>query len=290
MDETGFGTLRNPSDCSVPYSLGRLSWVHGVDFSGAENAGTKIWIASGVIEEDVLRIEDCRPAEALPGSDRDRDRCLAALWDFIGKQQVCAFGLDFPFGLPQVLIKEDSWEDFVLSFRDRCFSPKEFREACRTAAGGSELKRVTDRERQTPFSPYNLRLYRQTYFGIRDVLGPLVRKHLAYVLPMQSALLDKPWVFEVCPASTLKQESLYLRYKGRSKEKQVARARVLKGIEEKGALLISAALRATVLGDPHGDALDSVVAAFATFRALRNPVCLAIERNDAYALEGYVYV
>jgi hypothetical protein len=39
-----------------------------------------------------------------------------------------------------------------------------------------------------------------------------------------------------------------------------------------------------------GDALDSVIAALATFKALRDPAFPAVESNDAYALEGYVYV
>ncbi|GAF97778.1 unnamed protein product, partial [marine sediment metagenome] len=158
------------------------------------DAGKKIWIASGVIEEGVLQIEDCRRGDALPGSGKGRDRCLAALRDFLEREEACAFGLDFPFGLPRALVKQGSWDDFVLSFPDNYSSPEEFRRVCRVAAGDSELKRVTDLESHTPFSPYNLRLYRQTYFGIRDVLHPLVRDHLAYVLPMQSALPDRPWI------------------------------------------------------------------------------------------------
>jgi hypothetical protein len=149
--------------------------IYGVDFSGAAKAGNKIWITSGVIEGKALRVEACHRAADLPGSSQDRDRCLAALRDFIRQGEASAFGLDFPFGLPRALIQEDCWEDFIFSFSNRYPDPEAFREACRAVAGGSELKRVTDRESHTPFSPYNIRLYRQTYFGIRDVLGPLLR-------------------------------------------------------------------------------------------------------------------
>jgi hypothetical protein len=270
-------------------SSDRPRQVYGIDFSGAKDAGKKIWIASGIIDDDALRIEDCRRAEALPGSGRSRDRCLAALKDFIGREKTAVFGLDFPFGLPRALIKQDRWESFVLSFPDDYPSPEAFRRACHATAGGRELKRATDRESQTPFSPYNLRLYRQTYFGIRDVLYPLVRDQLACVLPMQTMLPDKPWILEICPASTLKQEALYQPYKGRSEEHRQAREHILRGVEKK-ALSIPAELRAEIVGNREGDALDSVIAAFATFRALHDPAGLVPEGNDAYKLEGYVYI
>lgn len=260
--------------------------VHGVDFSGAANAGKKIWITSGVIEDCALRIEDCRRAEALPRSRKDRDQCLTALRDFIRREHASVFGLDFPFALPRELIKENSWEDFVLSFPDRYPNPEEFRKTCRAGAHNRELRRVTDKESDTPFSPYNLRLYRQTYFGIRDVLGPLVQDHLVCVLPMQSVLPGRPWILEVCPASTLKRQNLYKPYKGGSKKHYAARMRILEALEGTGVLPVpEPTLRPSILDNRDGDALDSVIAAFATFRALRNPAC-----NENYALEGYVFV
>lgn len=255
------------------------------------DAGRKIWIASGVIERGALRIEECRRAEELPGSGRGRAHCLESLTNFIAAERACAFGLDFPFGLPRVLVKEESWEDFVLAFPSRYSSPAEFREACRLAAGGAELRRVTDLEARTPFSVYNLRLYRQTYFGIRDLLYPLVRDQLACVLPIQRPFLDRPWIFEICPASLLKREKLYLPYKGGTQEHRRARARILNGIESSGHLSVrTSKLRTAVMDDHHGDALDSVTAAFATFQALSKPAGLAAPGNGAYALEGYVYV
>ncbi len=265
--------------------------VYGVDFSGAKDAGKKIWIASGIIEEDTLRIDECRRADTLPGSGKSRSQCLTALRDFIAREKACALGFDFPFGLPRPLVKQESWEDFVLSFPGDYSSPEEFRRVCREAAGGRELKRVTDRESRTPFSPCNLWLYRQTYYGIRDLLYPLVRDHLACVLPMQTALPDRPWVLEICPASTLKRQGLYLSYKGGTDAHHTARVLVLERLEAIGALSTpTQAVRSAILEDRGGDALDSVIAAFATFRALRDPALLAVEGNEAYALEGYVYV
>ncbi|MFQ5521150.1 MAG: DUF429 domain-containing protein [Candidatus Methylomirabilia bacterium] len=263
--------------------------VYGVDFSGAVDAGRKTWVAGGVIERNAFRIEGLGPAAALPGSGRNRDQCLPALREFIERQQACVFGLDFPFGLPRELLAEASWEEFVLAFSRRYHSPEEFRSACLKAAGGSELKRVTDRDRKTPFSAYNIRLYRQTYFGIRDVLHPLVLHRLACVLPMQTPQPERPWILEICPASVLKQANLYAPYKGATDSHRARRARILEEIMETQNLLVDSTRCSVVLDDRGGDALDSIVAALAGFRALQSGAALTAPTHTAYTLEGYVY-
>jgi hypothetical protein len=159
---------------------------------------------------------------------------------------------------------------------------------CTAASGGRELKRFTDIEAKTPFSPYNLRLFRQIYFGIREVLGPLLRNNAVCVLPVQRALPDRAWLLEICPASTLKREHLSIPYKGRGEKKRTARVKILEGIKKTGGLKIrKSALRSKILEDRDGDALDSVIAALATFRALKNG--FAFDKNAPYALEGWVY-
>ena len=267
------------------------SRVYGVDFSGAAKAGKRIWIASGRIRGGGLDIEDCRQGQDLPGSSGELTQCLAALRQFISKQKECVFGMDFPFGLPADLVRAGGWDAFVLSFGDRYEDAEHFNETCRLAANRRELRRITDEECQTPFSPYNLRLYRQTYYGIRDVLGPLVRERSVSVLPMQSPLPGKPWLLEVCPASTLRKLGVLHRpYKGRDEESRRNRARILKGIEGSGAVSIRAAgLRAMVIDDSGGDALDSVVAALASFCALSAISQSRVPKSKPYALEGHVY-
>jgi hypothetical protein len=260
--------------------------IYGVDFSGSKDAGKHIWVASGVIEGDALCVKTCCRADTLPGSSKQREQCLSALCTFIAGKSNAAFGCDFPFGLPGPLVDQGSWESFVLAFPGRYESADAFRQTCREAADGSELKRATDEESETPFSPYNLWLYRQTYYGIRDVLYPLVRDGTACVLPMQTPQPEKPWLLEVCPASTLKREWLYYSYKGREEQKREARERILEVLEEKGMLVIpDQEIRGKILENQGGDALDSVIAALATVRALRSPEA----RGEIYALEGYVY-
>jgi fructoselysine-6-P-deglycase FrlB-like protein len=264
--------------------------VYGIDFSGATDAGKRIWIARGTVECGVLRILECSRAESIEGFGRDRDQCLAALRVLIARRPHAVFGLDFPFGLPRKLVPEKSWQQFVLSFPKQYRSPDAFRQHCLDAAGGKELRRVTDREASAPFSAYNLRLYRQTYFGIRDLLSPLVRDGLATVLPMQDAQPRGPWILEICPASTLKNRKLYQPYKGRTTERRDGRRSILRALEEAGTLSVPDGLRPVVEEDIGGDALDSVIAALETFEAVwmgREKLALPDEKSG---VEGYICV
>ncbi len=266
-----------------------MNRIIGIDFSGGAQAGRKIWIAVGRVEGATLLIEDSFRGEALPDSGRDRARCLAALRAYIRSVGEALIGLDFPFSLPRELLEDSRWEPFIRSFPDRFGTPQAFRHFCLTAGRGRELKRLTDLESKTPFSPYNLRLYRQTYFGLREVIGPLVNDRAARVLPMQTGRSGRPRLIEICPASTLKRLAWYRPYKGTAIKHRQARAAILQSLSREGVQL-AGQLKPIVLAEPEGDALDSVIAAWATYRAL--PL---IDRGEdrakrIYRLEGYVYV
>jgi hypothetical protein len=294
-----FGAKRKRHTFSEPSRLSRKRMmvsnvksrrcVYGVDFSGARDAGERIWIARGNnIGEETLDVVDLFQAKALSGSGRERGLSHRALATFIGEQEHGIFGLDFPFSLPRDLVRGKSWEEFVLTF-DRAYkSPEEFRRLCRSEANGRELRRHTDIESRTPFSPYNLRLYKQTYFGIRDVLAALVKTDTARILPMQQPLDGKAWVLEICPASTLKGENLSMPYKWRADNRRAARLMILEAIEERLRLRVTKSiLRSRIVSDIGGDALDSVIAALATFKALRTT--FAIDTSCPYDIEGWVY-
>jgi hypothetical protein len=264
--------------------------IYGVDFSGAVDAGRKIWITSGIVRASRLIVEDCFQGAALPGATKDRTRCLAALRAFIGDAGPSIFGLDFPLGLPRELLGRDSWAAFIREFPHRFEAPQFFRQWCLAAAGGRELKRRTDREARTPFSPYNLRLYRQTYFGLRELISPLVRRRKVCVRPMQTARLGLPWLIEICPASTLKQRQLYVPYKGKSIGHRAARSSILRSISRAESIELAAPIRSRLLDDPEGDALDSFIAAAAVFGALESPQRLNGLFDQIDALEGRVFV
>lgn len=262
--------------------------VVGVDFSGARDAGNRIWIAEGEIENGAVRIETCFPARDLPGSAAARRAALAALVEFLAAQDGAVIGLDFPFGLPVPLIAEATWEAFVAAFPARYGSAEGFRAACNEAAGGRELKRRTDVEARTPFAVYNLRLFRQTYAGIAEVLRPLVATDAARVLPMQHPVDGKPVIAEICPASLLKSRGLYPSYKGRRDAHRRARRSIVRGLAARGLLApLTARIARTVVADHGGDALDSVVAALgAAVAAGRRGGAPPVDRLDA--IEGRV--
>jgi hypothetical protein len=273
--------------------MGTRRRVHGIDFSGAVDAGRRIWIASGVTRGGALEIEACGPASERLGTEPSPVTCLRVLRAFIRGERAAIVGCDFPFGLPEPLVDAPTWAVFARTFPRRFRNAEEFRLWCVGRSDGRELRRVTDRETRTPWSAYNRRLYRQTYFGIAHVLSPLVRDRAVCVLPMQRASSGLPWLVEVCPASLLKKEGLAGGYKGGSRraraERRAVRRRILRHFEQTVPLRVAPALRSAILDDPGGDALDSVIAAVAAYRAVRDPTARTRHSQTAYALEGYVF-
>jgi hypothetical protein len=264
--------------------------VHGIDWSGARDAGRRIWIATAAPEGGGARLTGLQRAEDLPGATRSRDRCLPALRQWLSAQGACAVGMDFPFGLPLPLIQEQDWVAFVRRFAERFADPEAFRRWCLERGGGREHKRVTDVETRTPFCPYNLRMYRQTYWGIAHILMPLVGAGTAVALPMQAPRPGVPWLLETCPASVLKRSGLYRPYKGVSDSHRGQRRRILDTLIARGWLAIGAkGLRQRILGDAGGDALDAVVAVATTARVVSEGGMMRVASSSAYALEAYVY-
>ncbi len=254
--------------------------IYGVDFSGAVDAGRKIWIAGGQADADGLHLSICLQAAALPGGSIKRDPALAALRTFITAQTEAAFGLDFPFSLALPELPYATWSEFARRF------PEDYPEPA--ALLGRNARRLTDHEAKTPFAPGNLRLYRQTYYGLRDLLAPLVAADAARVVPMQPPTPGKPLLAEICPASTLKRLGLYAPYKGQSAAHRTQRERILRHLQRRG-LTLEAGIEALLLEDAEGDALDSAIAAFTTADCAQRG---AFHQPDQppYTLEGRVYV
>jgi len=264
--------------------------IFGLDFSGAADAGRRLWLAEGSHDADGFRLDRCLPGSDLPGSAARRDACLTAVVEFIAGQRHAVIGCDFPFGLPAVLMRTKTWRDFALGFDARYADPAALRDDCMRRANGRELKRSGDRTARVPFSAYNIRLYRQTFHGIRDLLAPLVRRDAARILPMQTAWAGRPWLVETCPASTLKQAGLYLSYKGAGKERRAARRRIVAGLVRQGLLRpLRPALRALAVADEGGDALDAIIAAAATARAWRRGDFDSRPADGPTTLEGQIY-
>ena len=110
------------------------------------------------------------------------------------------------------------------------------------------------------------------------------------VLPLQTPEPDKPWVLEICPASTLKRFDLYKTYKKNTEEQREARSHILSEFELRGQLKFTdESVRKKVISDSAGDALDSVIATLSTFRVIRNPEALFPKGHNISLIEGYVY-
>jgi hypothetical protein len=265
--------------------------IYGVDFSGALDAGKKIWVTRGAENNGVLCIKDCLRGSHLPGSSVDRMRSLHALREYIRWRPTGAFGLDFPFGLPGDLVQHKSLIEFLVAFPGEYKSPEKFRDLCLCKAGGREKKRKTEAQAKTPFSPYNLRIYKQTFFGISAVLSPLICNDLARIHPVQRPSTRKPLLLEICPASTLKRLRLYgSKYKGRGLGHRKERASILRHLEERCPVRFDPpGLYRTVMEDTGGDALDSVIAATAVHRALNTKSTFSEGDKKVLDMEGYVY-
>jgi hypothetical protein len=241
----------------------------GVDFSGARDAGRAIWIAEGAIRRDGLELADCRPAAELPNGARLRAAALAALVAYLGAQTDAVIGCDFPVGLPKELVEEADWPAFLVEFAKRHASAEAFRADCRKRSP-RELRRPTDIAAKTPFCAWNLRLYRQTYHGIADLLAPLVAAGRATVGPMQPTAEGRAWILETCPASVLKRLGLYRSYKGRSAGAARNRRAIIDALVAHGALVRpEPRLRSRLVEDRGGDALDAVIACLAAVAAAR---------------------
>ena len=280
--------------------------VYGVDFSGAQDAERNIWIAGGALTDDGLEIETLGSARELLSDASGREATHAALVDWLRERESAVVGLDFSFGLPSTLLDaiDDppaDWGAFLNAFPPAgCTGPDAFedwgKERTREATDGERafLKRDTDGPVGAS-SPYGFIGSTITYYGVRDVLGPLVRgsdggEAVATVAPMQTTAFEPPLtLLETYPAGVLDDLGLQRRnYKGASEAERDARRANLDGLTSSVDVAVRDDDREIIVDDTGGDALDAVVAAAATLRAVDDSFEYDKERYKP--LEGYIYV
>lgn len=267
--------------------------LYGVDFGDDFESGDEIWIAEATVDDDRLRVLDCQSASDRFGVSDDRALVLGSLTSFLSSiPDSSVVGLDFPFGLPDQLIPFDDWVTLLARFPDWFTSPDDLRRRCVMHAelvtgSRTTLQRETD-EPLGALSPYDDRLQNRTFYGIRDVLRPLVTTELVAVQPMMEPTTARPSLIETYPAGTLDELELHMAtYKDDTERARRHRAENLDGIEEHGVIFPSE-VRSRVLEDSGGNALDSVVAAFAAYR---NTVSgLQTSWIADREVEGHIYV
>jgi hypothetical protein len=261
--------------------------ILGIDFSGASDAGRKIWIAEARLSSDgPLALTDIRPACELENGGDAPDVAIAALRRHILLEAGTVAGCDFPFSIPRTLIEEESWEAFISAFPARFDHADAFRDWAFRKAGMKETRRVTDQAVKTPFNSYNIRIHRQTWWGVRALLHPLVISKTAVIRPYQAMPKDgRPIVIEACPASSMKSIGFYPPYKGRSERHRLARRAVVRRLVDDGYLeMPGRSVQRRLLDNAGGDALDAVIAAIATAQA---DLSLDADANELF--EGRIY-
>lgn len=264
--------------------------LHGVDFSGARQAGHDLWIAEATVDDGSLLVESVTSAADRFGV-ADRGPCLGRLCEFL--RDATVVGMDFPFGLPTTVHERASWDDFLRWFptAPAFTDPDVFEAACKERAEAATdgtttyARRVTD-EPVGALSPYDVRVKAQTFYGVRDVLARLGTGDAVTVEPMQGG--DGTTLCEVYPAATLATLDLPAQeYKEGAERARERRATIVDGLAAETRLSFNDEVRALLVDDAGGDAIDSVVAALATDRARRTD----FEPDREYdPVEGHIYV
>lgn len=272
-------------------STGTGVGVHGVDFSGAAEPGESVWLTTGAWDGDRLRVTRARSATEAFGAG-DRETVFAGLRRFVRAGDVT--GLDVSFGLPRAVLPEDvgtwvesiRWVAETYGEGDALSAQAAWKDRARESeADGVELKRATDAPVGAS-SPYSFITRYQTFHALRDLFAPVLDE--VAVEPMVPG--EGPILVETYPAGTLRELGLPDRkYKDDRKYEDgpERRKRILDGLVGWGVDLPDGA-RGRYLGDPEGDALDSLVACVATARAVEARFAVDEERYDP--VEGYIYV
>lgn len=253
--------------------------ILGVDFSGAKLAGEKIWAAHATLENDSLQFKSVQQGLALPDSEAEREKVFPALVKWISSFDDYICGLDFPFSLNAENIG-DNWHHWL---KDQVAL---YDDADAFRAKFSDVRRRCDIEAKTPFSPLNKRLYRQTFYGLHDVIWPLVQRG-AQVLPFDAPADSTRQLIEICPASLLKKEKFYLSYKGKSASQKENRGIIWDEMQRRTDFEAEDAFRKVAIADFEGDALDAVLSALCVVNSLSD---LKIKpRDEIEHREGRVY-
>ena len=213
--------------------------LHGVDFSGADSGGAaKIRMVSRDLDA---------PGSAVRQDGRfDRGalvrRILAMRED--GRRHLVR--IDAPVGLPldtlrsfEVTPEWSAMAEWIAGFG----SPRLWRGEVR-GVDRREPKRVCDTAFRTPMAPMNLRVFKQTWTLIAEVLRPLAQAG----------------VCEGCPASVLRLKGWPDHgYKGAGDPPRRVRADILKRLQGRERLVLAAEMARAAEDDPEGDLLDAIL-------------------------------
>jgi hypothetical protein len=167
--------------------------------------------------------------------------------------------IDAPFGLPLETLRcfevQPSWlamADWLVAFG----SPRLWRGAIRQTVR-KEPRRLCDEQFRTPMAPMNLRVFKQTWTLIAEVLKPLVDAGVR-IEPVHAAA-SSVTVCEGCPASLLRMKGWPDHgYKGQGEPPRAVRADLMRRMYRE-RIVVTTDMEAAAIDDVEGDLLDALL-------------------------------
>lgn len=254
-----------------------LPVVHGVDFSGADSGGaTKI----RVVTRDLSA-----PKVPVTSMGRlDRRGLVRAVLSTPEDGRIHLWRIDAPMSVPaEIAAAFEVPVDWVAIARwmQALGSPRHWRGTVRDRTR-REPRRECDREFATPMSPLNLRVFKQTWTFVCEVLLPLAEQgvRIEPCVPGAGASA-RVRVAEGCPSSVLHAYGWPRRgYKGGGEPPRAQRAAILERLRGTG-MQVPDQIAAEAVRDEEGDLLDALL--------LATPPFASAPSAAAMAGEGWVY-
>ena len=216
-----------------------------IDWSGARDAGRRAWVCRAQGAGSKLRVTELyRVADR--GGRAVEDLLAYVEASVVDPPGVRWVGFDFPFSVTRRVAERlghRSWWTLVSSWERRFPDAAAFARECTVASvavtGTKEGKRRTDTATGAPMSPWNLRLFRQTYHGVR-LLGRLAGRGRVAILPWNLPDDGEVRVIEICPAATLAAAGERSQgYKGRRASHAERRMHLLRLIQDRWRVSLS---------------------------------------------------
>jgi hypothetical protein len=242
--------------------------LHGVDFSGADKGGLhKIRIAT--LDSGSVQI-----------ARADRGQLLRAIIDSAALSERHIWRIDAPVGLPLATLRAHGVQEEWLASAQWALesgSPRAWRSMMRSVSR-EEPRRRADIEARTPMAPMNLRIFKQTWTLMCEVLLPLHAAGVS-IVPM-APTASNAMVCEGCPSSVLQRRGWPARgYKGSGGPPRQVRHLILQKLAGTG-LRVPPRIAAEAEEDEEGDALDALL--------LLTPPQVTVVPREAL-VEGLVY-
>ncbi|AKF85865.1 hypothetical protein MFUL124B02_17775 [Myxococcus fulvus 124B02] len=234
--------------------LPRQGRAVGVDWSGAVHAHRKVWAATVEFEAGRARLVSLLRPFVSGGALAVAE----GLGPWLSAQGVDVAGLDFCFSLEASQLQRLGLPVTGPARLGSVVGKAHASAAAFRDAVGPEKKRVTDVKCSAPFAPTNLRMFRQTYWGLRALAG-----WRGAVPPWSTH--PGPAAVEVLPAEVVRWLGLPKTYKGRDFDER--RRDILRRVRESTGLVISTSDQLTLVSDADGDALDALLAALSAASA-----------------------